>query len=154
MELRPFNHRQLNRDLGVLCAQVNAATPRLPHGRHLLLTVSTRECHHWDRFAARSAPALPCPLCACLVVLPGRRGLHTACRCSCAGTAPRGDARWSIHLDSGRRSWFYRDLLAVHTIPAVWRGTIATPRDCNEFLIRSKLMVALLCRTRRASTRT
>jgi len=46
VELRPFNDRQLNRDLAVLCARVNAASPRLPDGRHLLLTVSTRECHH------------------------------------------------------------------------------------------------------------
>jgi len=43
--LRPFNDYQLNRDLAAVCAQVNAASPRLPDGRHLLLTVSARECH-------------------------------------------------------------------------------------------------------------
>ena len=110
--------------------------------------------HFWDLLSAHSAPALPsCPLCACLVVLPDRRSLHPTWRCSCSGTAPRGDARWSLHLDSDRRSWLYRDLLAVRTISAVCRGTIATPRDCNEFLTKSKLMVALSCRTRRTQDR-
>ena len=46
VELRPFNDWQLNRDLAVICARVNAASPRLPDGRHLLLTVSPRACDH------------------------------------------------------------------------------------------------------------
>ena len=37
--LRPFNDRQLNRDLGALCMRVAAAAPRLPDGRCLLLTI-------------------------------------------------------------------------------------------------------------------
>ncbi len=44
VELRPFNDRQLNRDLAVLCARVNAASPRLPDGRQLLFTVSVPTC--------------------------------------------------------------------------------------------------------------
>jgi hypothetical protein len=39
VELRPFNDRQLNRDLATLCARVNAAAPRLPDGRQLQLTL-------------------------------------------------------------------------------------------------------------------
>jgi hypothetical protein len=46
VELRPFNDRQLNRDLAVICARVNAASPCLPDGRHLLLTVSPSECRN------------------------------------------------------------------------------------------------------------
>jgi hypothetical protein len=46
VELRPFNDRQLNRDLAVICARVNAASPRLPGGRHLLLMVSPPACDH------------------------------------------------------------------------------------------------------------
>ena len=37
--LRPFNDRQLNRDLRALCMRVAAAAPRLPDGRRLLLTI-------------------------------------------------------------------------------------------------------------------
>jgi len=37
--LRPFNDRQLNRDLHALCMRVAAAAPRLPDGRRLLLTI-------------------------------------------------------------------------------------------------------------------
>ncbi len=44
VELRPFNDRQLNRDLAAVCAWVNAASPRLPDRRHLLVTVSVQEC--------------------------------------------------------------------------------------------------------------
>jgi hypothetical protein len=40
VELRPFNHRQLTRDLVAMCAQVNAARPRLPDGRQLHLCLS------------------------------------------------------------------------------------------------------------------
>ncbi len=35
VELRPFNDRQLNRDLEAVCAQVNAEEPHLPDGRRL-----------------------------------------------------------------------------------------------------------------------
>ena len=39
MELRPFNDRELNRDLEAICAQINAEETRLPDGRatHVLL---------------------------------------------------------------------------------------------------------------------
>jgi hypothetical protein len=37
--LRPFNDRQLNRDLAVLCERVEAAAPQLPDGRRLLFTI-------------------------------------------------------------------------------------------------------------------
>jgi len=39
VELRPFNDRQLNRDLAEVCARVRAARPRLPDGRRLVLAV-------------------------------------------------------------------------------------------------------------------
>jgi len=39
VELRPFNDRQLNRDLADVCARVEAAGPRLPDGRRLAVTV-------------------------------------------------------------------------------------------------------------------
>ena len=39
VSLRPFNDRQLNRDLRAVCAQVTAKAPRLPDGRQLILTV-------------------------------------------------------------------------------------------------------------------
>ena len=39
VELRPFNDRQLNRDLAEVCARVQAARPRLPDGRRLVLAV-------------------------------------------------------------------------------------------------------------------
>ncbi len=35
VDFRPFNDRQLNRDLETLCTQVNAAQPRLPDGQRL-----------------------------------------------------------------------------------------------------------------------
>jgi hypothetical protein len=44
VELRPFNDRQLNRDLAILCLRVNEASPQLPDGRHLAFTVCTRPC--------------------------------------------------------------------------------------------------------------
>jgi hypothetical protein len=37
VELRPFNNRQLNRDLLVVCQRVNEFQPRLPDGRLLIL---------------------------------------------------------------------------------------------------------------------
>jgi len=39
VELRPFNDRQLNRDLETICAQVNAEEPRLPDGQRLQFQV-------------------------------------------------------------------------------------------------------------------
>jgi len=39
VELRPFNDRQLNRDLTDVCARIQAARPRLPDGRRLALAV-------------------------------------------------------------------------------------------------------------------
>ncbi len=35
VELRPFNDRQLNRDLEAICEKVNAQGPHLPDGRRL-----------------------------------------------------------------------------------------------------------------------
>lgn len=40
VELRPFNDRQLNRDLVLLCERVNVAQPQLPDGRALVLRIS------------------------------------------------------------------------------------------------------------------
>ena len=37
VELRPFNNRQLNRDLLAVCQRVNEVQPRLPDGRLLIL---------------------------------------------------------------------------------------------------------------------
>ncbi len=46
VELRPFNDRALNRDLALLCACVNEASPRLPDGRPLCFRLSTTStCH-------------------------------------------------------------------------------------------------------------
>ncbi len=46
VELRPFNDRQLNRDLAVLCARINEAAPRLPDGYHLSFAISASAiCH-------------------------------------------------------------------------------------------------------------
>jgi hypothetical protein len=39
IELRPFNDRQLNRDLAEVCARVDATRPCLPNGRRLVLAV-------------------------------------------------------------------------------------------------------------------
>ncbi len=39
VELRPFNDRQLNRDLTEVCARVNQLQPALPDGRRLVLRV-------------------------------------------------------------------------------------------------------------------
>jgi len=38
--LRPFNDRQLNRDLAIVCAKVADAQPRLPDGHRLVFTVA------------------------------------------------------------------------------------------------------------------
>jgi hypothetical protein len=40
VELRPFNDRQLNRDLRLLCERVEAAQPKLPDGRRLRFTLA------------------------------------------------------------------------------------------------------------------
>ena len=48
VELRPFNDRQLNRDLAVMCTRVAAAPPRLPDGRRLVLTVCGASCATLD----------------------------------------------------------------------------------------------------------
>ena len=37
VEVRPFNNRQLNRDLLAVCQRVNEVQPRLPDGRILIL---------------------------------------------------------------------------------------------------------------------
>jgi hypothetical protein len=39
VELRPFNDRQYNADLMILCEQVNQADLRLPDGRRLLFAI-------------------------------------------------------------------------------------------------------------------
>jgi hypothetical protein len=39
VELRPFNDRQLTRDLSVICERVMAAKPRLHDGRRLCFTI-------------------------------------------------------------------------------------------------------------------
>ena len=44
VELHPFNDRALNRDLAVLCERVNQASPRLPDGRQLSLTMRSTCC--------------------------------------------------------------------------------------------------------------
>ena len=46
VELRPFNDRQLNRDLALLCARINEAAPRLPDGCPLSFTIPPSPiCH-------------------------------------------------------------------------------------------------------------
>jgi len=42
VELRPFNDRQLTRDLHAVCERVTAIAPRLPDGRQLVMTVAVR----------------------------------------------------------------------------------------------------------------
>lgn len=44
VELRPFNDRRLTRDLVELCQRVEAAQPRLPDGRKLVLWVASSCC--------------------------------------------------------------------------------------------------------------
>ena len=39
VKLRPFNDRQMNRDLAMLYAQVATVAPQLPDGRRLLFTI-------------------------------------------------------------------------------------------------------------------
>jgi hypothetical protein len=52
VELHPFNDRRLTRDLMGLCQRVEAAQPRLPDGRSLVLRVAL-VCHR--PFAAKQA---------------------------------------------------------------------------------------------------
>ncbi len=44
VELRPFNDRRLSRDLEELCQRVEAAQPRLPDGRSVVLWVASSYC--------------------------------------------------------------------------------------------------------------
>ncbi len=44
VDLRPFNGRRLTRDLAVLCQRVEAARPRLPDGRRLVLGIAGACC--------------------------------------------------------------------------------------------------------------
>ena len=44
VELRPFNDHALNRDLVILCERVNQASPHLPDGRRLSLTIRPTCC--------------------------------------------------------------------------------------------------------------
>lgn len=44
VELRPFNDRRLTRDLVLLCQRVEAAQPRLPDGRMLMLRIADACC--------------------------------------------------------------------------------------------------------------
>ncbi len=39
VELRPFNDRQLNRDLTAVCVKVQGTYPQLPDGRRLLISM-------------------------------------------------------------------------------------------------------------------
>lgn len=48
VELRPFNDRQLNRDLRVVCERVAAAQPHLPDGRRLCFIIAGTECLNSD----------------------------------------------------------------------------------------------------------
>ena len=48
VELRPFNDRQLNRDLQVVCQRVEAAQPTLPDGRRLHFTIEGTGCLRSD----------------------------------------------------------------------------------------------------------
>src|SRR5262245_36201613 len=45
VERRPFNDRQLNRDLRAVCEQVTTAHPRLPDGRRWCLTLAGTPSH-------------------------------------------------------------------------------------------------------------
>ena len=55
VELRPFNDRRLTRDLVAVCARVEAARPRLPDGRSLILTVRGAGGPTLDAQARRAA---------------------------------------------------------------------------------------------------
>jgi hypothetical protein len=53
--LRPFNDRQLNEDLTILCERVNKAAPHLPDGRRLLFAVGTLRHPILDQYKRRVA---------------------------------------------------------------------------------------------------
>jgi hypothetical protein len=55
VELRPFNDRELNRDLALLCERVNQASPHLPDGRWLFFTIRSTCCV----LAAQKVPKIP-----------------------------------------------------------------------------------------------
>jgi hypothetical protein len=55
VELRPFNDRELNRDLTLLCDRVNQASPRLPDGRRLSFIIRSWCCI----FAAQTRAKIP-----------------------------------------------------------------------------------------------
>ena len=44
VELRPFNDRQYNRELVMLCERVNNTAPRLPDGHRLRFVVRDMSC--------------------------------------------------------------------------------------------------------------
>jgi hypothetical protein len=44
VELCPFNDRELNRDLAILCERVNQTSPHLPDGRRLSFTIRSACC--------------------------------------------------------------------------------------------------------------
>jgi len=52
---RPFNDRQLNEDLTILCQRVNKAAPHLPDGQHLLFTVGNIRRPILDQYKRRVA---------------------------------------------------------------------------------------------------
>jgi len=55
VELRPFNDRQLNRDLAALCATVDERRPRLPDGRRLVLVTGATGRLNLDAHSKRVA---------------------------------------------------------------------------------------------------
>jgi hypothetical protein len=52
---RPFNDRQLNEDLTILCERVNKAAPHLPDGRRLLFMVGNIRHPILDQYKRRVA---------------------------------------------------------------------------------------------------
>jgi hypothetical protein len=55
VELKRFNDRALNRDLGILCAKVAQAQPRLPDGRSLIFRLQGSVILHLDAQEERVA---------------------------------------------------------------------------------------------------
>jgi len=55
VELRPFNDRQLNRDLAALCAKIDERRPRLLDGRRLVLVTGAAERLNLDAHSKRVA---------------------------------------------------------------------------------------------------
>ncbi len=55
VELRPFNDRELNRDLALLCERVNQMSPHLPDRRRLFFTIRATCCV----LAAQKVPKIP-----------------------------------------------------------------------------------------------